>query len=292
MKKTQPISIVLLLLTSMIWGSAFVAQSSAMDNVGPFTFLAVRNYIGSLVLLPLILYNRKKQTIQTDGKELWKGGVYAGMMLFFASGSQQIGIQYTTVGKAGFLTALYVLFVPFISLIFFHKKLNRKIWFCVGLAVVGMAMLCLQGSLRLQFGDSLELLCALLFSGHILVLDFYTEKTDPVKLSCVQFFLCGIIATFAMFLFEQPSISGILQAWLPICYAGIMSSGVGYTLQAVAQKKCDPTLASMVMCLESVFSAIFGWLILHQALSLREGIGCIFMFVAIVLANLFANQDS
>lgn len=295
MKHTELKNLLLLFLTAMIWGAAFVAQSAGMDYVGPFTFLSARSFLGGIFLLPCIHFLEKLNTVdntprkadcRSNRKQLLLGGSCAGLVLMLASSLQQIGILYTTVGKAGFLTAMYVIIVPFLGVFLLHQKLEKRIWVCVLLAVCGMALLCLNGSARLQLGDALELLCALAFSIHILVLDHFTSKVDPVRLSCIQFFVCGILSAIPMLLLEHPTIHVLLAAWLPIAYAGILSSGVAYTLQAIAQKKCDPTLASLVMCLESVFSAVFGWLILHQALSLREGIGCILMFAAIVLANL------
>ncbi|MDO5784208.1 MAG: DMT family transporter [Eubacteriales bacterium] len=295
MKHTELKNLLLLFLTAMIWGAAFVAQSAGMDYVGPFTFLSARSFLGGIFLLPCIRFLDKLNTVdntprkadcRSNRKQLLLGGSCAGLVLMLASSLQQIGILYTTVGKAGFLTAMYVIIVPFLGVFLLHQKLEKRIWVCVLLAVCGMALLCLNGSARLQLGDALELLCALAFSIHILVLDHFTSKVDPVRLSCIQFFVCGIFSAIPMLLLEHPTIHVLLAAWLPIAYAGILSSGVAYTLQAIAQKKCDPTLASLVMCLESVFSAVFGWLILHQALSLREGIGCILMFAAIVLANL------
>lgn len=310
MKHTEIKYLLLLLLTAMIWGSAFVAQSAGMDYVGPFTFLSVRNFLGAIVLLPVIpllkKINAKDESIsdsdnnvgadsalesstasnKKNTKTLVIGGICAGTVLCIAAALQQIGLQYTAVGKAGFLTALYVIMVPFIEFVVFKKKIKHKIWFCVLLSVVGMALLCLQTNGKIELGDFLELLCALCFSVHILILDHFTDLVDPVKLSCIQFFVCGVISAFPMMIIEKPSLSVIISAWLPICYAGFLSSGVAYTLQAVAQKKCDPTLASLVMCLESVFSAVFGWMILKQALSIREIFGCVLMFVAIVIANI------
>lgn len=297
MKHTDFKNLLLLLLTAMIWGAAFVAQSAGMDYVGPFTFLFSRSILGGIFLLPCIrLLDRLKGTEHLSADSATRhvgnknmlliGGICSGIVLMIASSLQQIGILYTSVGKAGFLTAMYVIIVPFLGVVLLHRRLEKRIWLCVVLAVCGMALLCLSGSLRLQLGDGLELLCALAFSVHILVLDHFTPKVDPVRLSCVQFWVCGILSAIPMLLLEKPSFSVILAAWLPITYAGILSSGVAYTLQAIAQKKCDPTIASLIMCLESVFSAVFGWLLLHQVLSLREILGCLLMFAAIVLANL------
>ena len=299
MKQTELKNLFLLLLTAMIWGAAFVAQSAGMDHVGPFTFLCARSVLGGIFLLPCIrLFDRLKGQRPADRltggigsrNALLCAGLCAGAVLMIASSFQQIGIQYTSVGKAGFLTAMYVIIVPFLGLALFRRRLDKRIWLCVFLSVLGMALLCLSGSLRLELGDGLELLCALGFSIHILVLDHFSSRVDPVRLSCIQFFVCAALAAVPMLILEHPTMQVILDAWLPIAYAGILSSGVGYTLQAVAQKKCDPTLASLVMCLESVFSVIFGWIILHEVLTVREMLGCVLMFIAIVLANLPAKQ--
>lgn len=297
MKHSDPKKVLLLLLAAIIWGSAFVAQSVGMEYVGPYTYLASRSYIGSAFLLCFLgtkhllkpASQRPADFVTGDRSErslLVKAGVCAGCVLFVAAILQQIGILYTTVGKAGFLTALYVIFVPFFGLVLFKKKLPKLIWLCVGLAVVGMGLLCLKESLVLSHGDTLVLLCAVAFSGHILVLDHFTPKVDPVRLSCVQFLVCGVVSTVPMLLLEHPTWDILWAAAPSILYAGVLSSGVAYTLQAVAQEGCDPTIASLVMCLESVFSAVFGWIILHEALSFRECMGCVMMFAAIALAQL------
>lgn len=293
-QKSEIKNLALLFIAAIIWGSAFVAQSAGMDYVGPFTFLCVRSFLGFAFLMGYLGVSRKLSKEKGapnygNKKDIIAGGVLIGFVLLFDSGFQQIGMKYTSVGKAGFLTAMYVIFVPFINLVFFKKKLSGRIYFCVLLSVVGMGLLCLRlsgSSAIFELGDILELLCAISFSVHILVIDHYTDRVNPVVLSCVQFLSCGILSAIPMFLFEAPTIHTILNAWLPIAYAGIMSSGIAFTLQAVAQKNCDPTLASLVMCLESVFSAVFGWIILHQVMSPREIVGCALMFIAIVIVNL------
>lgn len=297
MKQHNLKNMLLLLLAAVIWGSAFVAQSVGMDYVGPYTYLATRSYIGSAFLLGFLTVqhlmkppSQRPADFFTGGNSsrplLLKAGVCAGCVLFVAAILQQIGIIYTSVGKAGFLTAMYILFVPFISLLLFRKRLPRVIWVCVALSVTGMALLCLKESLVLSTGDTLVLLCAVAFSGHILVLDHFSPRVDPVRLSCIQFLVCGLVSTVPMLLLERPTLDILLAAAPSILYAGVLSSGVAYTLQAVAQKGCDPTIASLIMCLESVFSAVFGWLILGQELSLREWVGCALMFSAIALAQL------
>ena len=283
----------MLLLTAFIWGTAFVAQSVGMDHLGPFSFNGIRCLIGAVALLPCIWFlNRMNKDPETDGsekeksgKDLITGGVACGVLLFTASSLQQAGIQYTTAGKAGFITAFYIVIVPVLG-IFLHKKIKWKVWMAVLLALVGLYFLCITESFSIGKGDILVFLCALVFSVHILVIDHFSPKVDGVKMSCIQFFFCAILSGIGMLIFEQPSFANILAAWKPILYAGAMSSGVGYTLQIVGQKGMNPAVASLIMSLESVISVIAGWLILGQALSGREIFGCVLMFGAIVLAQL------
>ena len=218
-------------------------------------------------------------------KAEWIGGICCGLALCAASNFQQIGIAYTTVGKAGFITALYVLIVPIMGL-FFKKRVSFIVWICVVLSVIGLYLLCMtEGSLTLAYGDLLVLICAILFSVHIMVIDYFSPQGDGVVMSCIQFFVCGIVSGIIMLFVETPSLENILAAAMPILYAGVLSSGVAYTLQIVGQKDMNPTVASLILCLESVVSALAGWLILHEALTARELIGCVLMFVAIVLAQ-------
>ena len=286
----------LLLLTATIWGVAFVAQSVGMDYVGPFTFNVMRSIIGGVVLLPCIALlgkiNGKSNTEaakKMDGKErktLFIGGIACGVLLCIASNLQQFGIMYTSVGKAGFITAMYIVVVPVLG-IFLRKKVSGKVWCGVGIAVAGLYLLCMKESgFSVQKGDFLLMLCALAFSLHILVIDYFSPKADGVKLSCIQFFTCGILSGVGMVLTEKPQLTSILAAWMPILYAGVMSCGVAYTLQIIGQKGLNPATASLLMSLESVFSVLAGWILLHQALSARELSGCILMFAAIVLVQL------
>ena len=281
----------LLLLAATIWGVAFVAQSVGMDYVGPFTFLASRSVIGALVLVPYILLREKKtEKIKNgnmaDGKLLIMGGVCCGCLLFVASILQQIGIMYTTVGKSVFITAMYIVIVPILS-IFLKKKAGMKVWMGVVLAVIGLYFLCMTtGNISLQKGDVLTFLCAVTFSFHILTVDYFAPKLDGVKMSCIQFAACGVLSGIGMFLYEMPTMASVLAAWLPILYAGALSSGVAYTLQIVGQRGMNPTVASLLMSMESVISVIAGWAILNQALSGRELFGCVLMFGAIVLVQL------
>ena len=297
--KTQQIrNSCLLLLTAIIWGVAFVAQSVGMEYVGPFTFNGVRSIIGGTVLIPcILLLNRlngkspeEKQVLTEEEKkkarkELILGGVCCGLALCFASCFQQFGIQYTTVGKAGFITAFYIIIVPILGL-FFRKKCGLTVWIGVVLAIFGLYFLCINESLSIQIGDLLVFICAILFSVHIMIIDYFAQRVDGVKMSCIQFFVCGIICLVAMFIFEEPDFAQILAAWKPILYAGVLSCGVAYTLQIVGQKGMNPTVASLILSLGSVVSVLAGMLLLNQHLSTREIIGCVLMFCAIILAQL------
>ena len=293
----------LLLLTATIWGVAFVAQSVGMDYVGPLTFNCVRSLIGSAVLLPCIWFlNRREEGGQAAGKgaetsrnaagtkkgdrrTLLIGGLCCGIALCFASNFQQFGIQYTSVGKAGFITACYIVIVPIMG-VFFKKKCSPIIAGAVALSVAGLYLLCMTGGeMSVNKGDLMLLVCAFLFSIHIMVIDYFSPMVDGVKMSCIQFFVSGIISGIGMLLFETPEISQIIAAGVPILYAGVMSCGVAYTLQIVGQKGMNPTVASLILSLESSISVLAGWIILGQKLSAREIMGCVLMFGAIILAQ-------
>lgn len=276
------------MLTALIWGAAFVAQSAGMEQNGPFTFNTVRMILGGIVLIPCIALFDKMRHVRlgwrSADKNLWVGGCLCGVALFTGATLQQFGIQYTSAGKAGFITALYVIFVPLCRL-FAGKRPGKLLWGSVALAAVGMYLLCMDGSLALSKGDVLVLLGAFGFTAHILIIDHFSQKVDGVRMSCIQFFVAGALSLVCMFLFETPSVPAILSAWAPILYAGLLSCGVAYTLQVVAQKDTDPTVTSLILCLESVFAVLFGWLLLGETLSMKELLGCILMFVAIVLAQ-------
>lgn len=278
----------LLALTAFIWGSAFVAQSVGMDHLGPFTFNSIRSLMGGIVLLPVLFFAKKQKeedTVQSDGKTLVTGGICCGLALAAGSSLQQIGLMYTTAGKAGFITALYILIVPLMGL-FLRKRVGLKVWIGVALGVTGMYFLCIKEGFAIAKGDFFVFLCAIAFSVHILVIDHFAPRTDGVALSCVQFFVCGILCAAPMFAWERPQISELLSAWMPLVYAGVLSSGVGYTLQVVAQKNTDPTVASLILSMESVFSVIAGWIILGERLSGKELFGCALVFAAVILAQL------
>ena len=285
----------ILLITAFIWGIAFVAQSVGMEYVQPFTFNAVRNLLGGIVLIPCIFFfqlinpdTSPKKKIEKK-KELWAGGILCGIALCAGSSLQQIGISLystdTNVGKAGFITALYIIIVPLLG-IFLKKKVRLFVWLGVLLALLGFYFLCMKEGFSVERADVIVLAGSVAFSFHILIIDYFTTRADGVKLSCIQFFTCGIICLCFMLLWEQPSISAIWAAKIPILYAGVMSCGVAYTLQIIGQKNMNPTIASLLLSLESVFSALAGWVILKQALTARELFGCILVFIAIVFAQL------
>ncbi|MCI6706023.1 MULTISPECIES: DMT family transporter [Eisenbergiella] len=290
-------SSLLLFLAASIWGVAFVAQSVGMDYMGPFTFNGARSLIGGTVLLPLIVFREQKQKKAETRKETAEerkqrrkitliGGVCWNILaICTASMFQQIGIQYTTVGKAGFITTLYIIIVPIMGL-FFGKKVRRIVWAGAAIAAAGMYLLCVNETLSLNRGDVLVFICAVIFSIHILVIDYFSPKTDGVKLSCIQFFVAGIICTIGAFLFEEPTWSGLVSGAVPVLYAGVMSCGVAYTLQIIGQKHLDPTVASLILSLESVVSVLAGWVILGETLNLKEIFGCVLVFAAVILVQL------
>ena len=295
MTAKQSKNFLLLFTAAVIWGVAFVAPSVGMDYVGPYTFNMVRTLLGGLVLIPCIfLLGRKNVRKDHDGsrssqtfdrpRDLLIGGGLCGLMLFISTSLQQVGIQYTTVGKAGFITALYIILVPILG-IFLKRKPGLRIWISVVIALVGLYLLCMTGSFSLSKGDFLILICSFCFSIHIMIVDHFSAKVSGTKLSCIQFFISAALSAIPMFLLETPRMSNILQAWLPILYAGILSCGVAYTFQIIGQKGCDPTIASLILSLESVVSVLAGWVILHQSLSAKEITGCVLMFAAIILAQ-------
>ncbi len=298
-RKRSGVSKALLLLTGLIWGVAFVAQSEGMNYVGGFTFNCCRFLIGGAVLIPCIFFLRRingNQWYSLSGEERSSqrrtgiiGGICCGIFICIASSLQQFGIAHTTVGKAGFITALYIVIVPIFGL-FLKKKVGLNIWISVAIAAVGMYLLCIKEGFSIGRGDFLVFLCAIGFSVHILVIDYFSPKADGVLISCVQFFTAGVISGILMLIFEKPSWDAVLAAWAPVLYAGILSSGVGYTLQVVAQKDVDPTVASLILSLESVFSLLAGWVILGQRLSAKELFGCVLVFAAIVLAQIPAER--
>lgn len=307
---------VLLLVTAFIWGSAFVAQSAGMDYVGPLTFNGARCLLGALLLLIVwgcvnrfhVLEDRtekreaylKKRAQERGDASAWErfrqvraenriclltGGVACGFVLTAASALQQVGMVYTTAGKAGFLTALYIILIP-ICRSFFGKRISLKVWIAVCLSMIGLYLLCVDRSLSIGKGDLMILLCACFYTIHILCIDHFSPRVNGIKLSCIQFFVAGLLCMAGAFLFEQPSWKAVGAAWLPLFYAGGLSCAVAYTLQIIAQKDLDPTVASLLFSLESVFAVLMGWAVLGEEMTRREITGCIFMFAAIILSQM------
>ena len=287
----------MLLTTALIWGTAFVAQRSGMDYVGPFTFNGIRFLIGALVMIPVILIMKKlaqknqpaiPMTAMEKRKErkfLWTGGFFCGLALLAGTGLQQMGLVYTSAGKTGFITALYIVIVPVIG-IFLGRKVRILLWVSVVLGVMGLYLLSINEGFSINIGDFLVFLCAFGFAAHILVVDHFSPKTNAIKLSAVQFFVCGALSLVIMAFVEHPQLEYILDAAFPILYTGIMSCCVAYTFQVVAQKDIGPTVASLLLSMESVFAVIFGMLLLNEQLLPKEVFGCVVMFMAIILAQL------
>lgn len=291
----------ILALTSFIWGISFVAQSEGGDAIGPYSFNCVRSIIGSLFLIFIISITdrfgiTKKPEDKKAQKTLLTGGVLCGIVLCIATNLQQMGIYLgTSSGKAGFLTACYILLVPILGL-FFKKKCGINVWIAVAISLVGLYLLCIDGAFRLQFSDTLVILCALCFSIHILVIDHFSPMVDGLRMSCIQFMVTGLLTAIPMFMTEFKSGVQIWfsafctwDAWIPLLYAGIFSCGIAYTLQIIGQKGVNPTIASLIMSLESVFSVLAGWLILHEKLSAKELTGCVLIFGAVILSQLPAG---
>ena len=280
----------LLLLGAMIWGAAFVAQSVGMDYLEPFTFQAARCFLGSVVLLPVIAVVDKKgnalrpATAPARRRQLGYGCL-VGLILFAACSLQQCGLLYTVPGKSGFLTSLYIILVPILGLAF-GRRVKPWIWISVLLALVGLYLLCGSTDFSLGAGEWLTLGCAVAFSFHILLIDKISGRVDGVRLSAMQFFVCGCLSLLCAFLWETPQWENILSCWMPIGYAGIFSCGVGYTFQIIGQRYTEPTVASLLMSLESVFSVLFGWLILRSTLTPTELVGCLLVFGGVVTSQL------
>lgn len=281
----------ILLLTAMIWGTAFVFQSEGMNHLGPYTFNMSRTLLAAVVLIPVIFgfkyfEKRKKDYKPIEIKTTVIGGICCGAALGIASTLQQIGIVTTTAGKAGFITALYVIIVPFIGLAMGVKQ-SKKIWICVVLAIAGFYFLCIKSDFSLSAGDAFVLACAFGFAIHITVIDRFLQKgADALVMACIQFWAAGIFMIIPTFVFETPTFEGIYNARYAILFTGILSSAVAYTLQIIGQRYTTPTLATLIMSLESVFAALAGWLILGENLSLKELFGCALVFAAVIIAQI------
>lgn len=285
----------MLLITAIIWGTAFVAQSEGMNYVEPFTYNAIRSLLGGIVLIPVIVFFRKIESKSDKSAENKKtshlkytvtGGVVCGLFLFAASSFQQFGITMTSAEKAGFITALYIIIVPLIELVIYRRS-SVMVWICVSIAAAGFWLLCIKEGFSIGKGDVLVLCCAFFFALHIIVIDFFCSKNcDGMLMSCIQFFTAGILMSVCMFIFEKPDMESIFNARYTILYAGIMSSGAAYTLQILGQKRTDPTSATLIMSLESVFAVLSGWLILNEHLSVRELTGCALVFAAVIFIQM------
>lgn len=300
----------LLLLTAFIWGSAFIAQSTGADLVGPFTFNAFRYALGVIALTPVIIWMDKKKSVADvsdveikkdsnetgffktgERKTLIIGGIITGVILFASSGIQQYAIAYTTAAKSGFITTLYVIIVPFMGL-FLHKKVRPIIWLCAAIAILGLYLLAIQpGTFTFGKGEFYTFICAIGFSCHIMVIDYFSPKVDGIRFSRLQFLTTSILSFIVMFLTEDVVLSNLMDAWFSLIYAGIFSSAVAYTLQIVAQKNAEPAVASLILSLESVFAAICGVFFLHEYLNGRELTGCILVFAATIVAQLPSKNE-
>ena len=294
MKKNTLKGNLILLLTAVIWGISFVSQRVGMEYIKPNTFNGLRTILGAIVLVPFIIFRDKTlKSKKSDKKLLITGGAVCGVLLCLASTIQTWGMVYTTSGKSGFITAMYMIFVPIIGL-FIGKKLRALTVLGIAVGVAGMYLLSIHGGgdLSLNKGDLLTLICAVIFAFHILVIDRLSGDVDGVKLACLQFFVAGSINLILMFLFEKPDWSMIRVCTVPILYSGIMSCGTAYTLQIIGQQYTEPTPASIIMSLESVFAALAGWILLNEAMTPAEILGCVLMFAAIVVVQLPKKEKS
>lgn len=292
MKKKQLLGSGLLLVTAVIWGMAFAFQRVGMDHIGPVTFTASRMTLSAAaVSIFSFFYKGRSDFADENEKKKYRsstitGGICCGIFLTSASIMQQAGIVYTTAGKAGFITSLYMLLVPVASFVFFKKRHALNVWIAVFIGVIGMYLLCMSDSLTLSRGDGLVFICAVLFCGHILCCGHFAGRGDPVRISAVQFVTGAIISWIAAYIMESPDIEDIMEAAIPVLYCGIASGGIGYTLQIIGQKYTEPTIAALIMSLESVFAVIGGVIILGENMSARETAGCIIIFLAIILVQI------
>lgn len=294
---------IMLFLAALIWGVSFVAQKAGMEYIGPFTFNGIRFLLGSLVLVPVILIMHTIQKKKSAGicadettnlierkKALITGSLTCGVVLFVAVSLQQIGMMYTTAGKTGFITALYIVLVPILGL-FRGQKVRPILWICVGISTIGLYLLCVKSNFSVSKGDFLVITSAFGFAIHILSIDHFASKADSIKLSCLQFLVAGLLSFPFIAIFERVDWSNILACWLPILYAAVLSCGVAYTLQIIAQKDTEPTVTSLLLSLESVFAVVAGILLLNEQITSRELIGCVIMFAAILLAQLPSKEE-
>ena len=283
----------ILLTTAIIWGTSFVSQKLGMNYIEPFTFGASRFLLGALSLLPVIFLfnkinrgrdNNKSSNLSFKNRDLITGGILCGCAIFFAASFQQFGIVYTTAGKAGFITALYMVVVPILAM-FIGRKTELYTWIGVVIAVIGLYLLSIKEGFTMEKGDAIVLMGTVFWALHILIIDRYVDRVDGVKLSCIQFVTAGILSLIAALIAEEPRLSGIIASKGPILYSGLMSVGVAYTLQIIGQKYTNPTLSAIILSLESVFSVISGAIFLNESMSSREILGCLLVFVAVIIAQ-------
>lgn len=279
----------LLSLATLIWGTAFIAQSVGMDHIGPFTFQAARCTLAVIGMLVVIwLLDKKAGRSFLDGwkdKRLWKAGLLCGVPLFLACDLQQLGLVYTTAGKAGFLTAMYIVMVPILG-VFIKRKLSFMTPISVSIAVVGLYLLSFSGNAQINIGDILMLVCAVMFAVQILAVDHFAADVDAVRLNCIQASVVAVLSSVITVFTEDVQVSALLDCWLPLCYTGFLSMGVAYSLQIIGQKHVEPTAAALIMSLEAVFAALFGWLLLKEVMTLSEILGCVMIFIAVVLSQI------
>ena len=277
----------LLLLCGTIWGFAFVAQRLGMDHVGPFTFNGIRFFLGAMVLVPFICHRRKPhQEQQIQDKGLMVYGALAGLAIFAGASLQQVGLVYTTAGKAGFITGLYVVIVPIMGLLW-GQRTNLGTWGGALIAAVGMYLLSVNEDFRISFGDFLELIGAFMWASHIHIIGWASPKTDSLRLAFVQFLFCSVASLLTAVAIETIRLDDVIAAALPIVYGGALSVGVAYTLQVVGQKHAHPAHAAILLSLEAVFAAVGGWLILGEVMSVRGLVGCALMLSGMLLSQLY-----
>ena len=294
--KTQALKTdLLMLITAAIWGFAFVAQRQGMETMGPFLFTGVRFLIGVVVLLPVIWFLSKKPQqnykAEVSTKKLVFAGTVAGLLLFGAISCQQVGLQYTTAGKSGFITGLYIFFVPLIGL-FFGQRTGSGTWLGATIALFGLYLLSIKEDFSIAEGDLLQLICAVFFAAHVLVIGYLAKRMDPLKISLVQYLVCGFISLFIAVVIEVISWDMIVATTIPLLYAGIMSSGIAYTLQVVAQQHAHSSHAAIILSLEGAFAVLGGWLILDEHLPARGLLGCALMLMGMLLSQLFPKLGS
>ncbi len=285
MKQTKIAGVLMLMLATLIWGCAFVAQSVSMDHLGPMTFQTARSCLAVLALVPTTyLFDRQNYIAKWKDPRLWKAGLLCGLALFAATGLQQIGLQYTLPGKAGFITAMYIVLVPLFGL-FHGRKCPGRVWAAVVLAAVGLYLLSCAEAAGIALGDLLILLCAGCFAVQILLIDGLGQGLDGLRLNLIQFMVVAVLSGICMALTERPSLEGLLACAGPIAYTGLLSSAAAYSLQILGQQRLDPAPASLIMSLESVFAVLSGWILLNQVLTPTELLGCALVFGGVLLSQ-------